>query len=249
LRVSISEDALMSSYIGTADRPDRAKAIAAVIAVHVALAAAILTGLNVRIASEAVERMTTINVREPLPPPLQPPARPASRPQKAKLEEGAAGKKAEPSPIVAPRPQIPVSSPIPAASIAGRGSATTAGTANYGTGPGAGGSGTGRGGGGAGDFSGFTPARQLTRIPDREYRRIAAESGVAAGSASLLFQVGPNGRVYNCRVTRSSGSATADILLCQLTAQYVRFSPARDPNGKPVWQDKSYSPGWHPDHW
>ena len=38
----------MSSYTGTADRPDRAKAIAAVVAVHAGLAAIILAGLNVR---------------------------------------------------------------------------------------------------------------------------------------------------------------------------------------------------------
>ena len=44
----------MPSYRGTADRPDQAKAIAAVIAVHVLLAAVILTGLNVRTVSAAV---------------------------------------------------------------------------------------------------------------------------------------------------------------------------------------------------
>jgi protein TonB len=37
----------MSSYRGTANRPDKAKAIAGVLLVHIALAAAILTGLNV----------------------------------------------------------------------------------------------------------------------------------------------------------------------------------------------------------
>jgi hypothetical protein len=48
---------LVSTYRGTADRPDRAKAIVAVIAVHAALAAVILTGLNVRVVSAAVERL------------------------------------------------------------------------------------------------------------------------------------------------------------------------------------------------
>ena len=38
----------MSSYRGTADRPDQAKAIAAVVAVHAALAFVILSGLDVR---------------------------------------------------------------------------------------------------------------------------------------------------------------------------------------------------------
>jgi protein TonB len=45
----------VSSYRGTANRPDRAKAIAAVVAVHAALAFVILSGLNVRIVSQAVE--------------------------------------------------------------------------------------------------------------------------------------------------------------------------------------------------
>ena len=44
----------MSSYQGTAGRPDKAKAIAAVVAVHAALAFVILTGLNVRTVGEAV---------------------------------------------------------------------------------------------------------------------------------------------------------------------------------------------------
>ena len=65
----------MSSYRGTADRPDKAKAIAAVVAVHAALAFVILSGLDVRNAREAVERMTTIAITEPPPPP---PVRPPS---------------------------------------------------------------------------------------------------------------------------------------------------------------------------
>ena len=63
-RVCRAEDrARMSSYSGTADRPDRAKAIAAVVAVHAALAAIILTGLNVRIVRQAVEQLKTIDIR------------------------------------------------------------------------------------------------------------------------------------------------------------------------------------------
>ena len=49
----------MSSYRGTADRPDQAKAIAAVVAVHAALAFVILSGLNVRMVRQAVERLKT----------------------------------------------------------------------------------------------------------------------------------------------------------------------------------------------
>jgi protein TonB len=230
----------MSSYRGTADPPDKAKAIAAVVAVHVALAAAILSGLNVRIVSHAVEQLKTFDIREPPPLPPKPPP-PAPKPARAKLEEGAAGKKAEPSPIVAPQPKLPVQSPLPAAPIAGTGSGTTAGAAAYGTGTGAGGSGTG-GGGGGGDF---TPAQKLTKIPDREYRRLVAISGMPRGSVGISIKVTADGLASNCRVVRSSGSAQADALMCQLTVQYVRFRPARDPSGRAVAQDLTWYPNWY----
>lgn len=229
----------MSSYRGTADAPDRAKAIAAVVAVHVALAAAILSGLNVRIVTHAVEQLKTFDIRQPPPPPPEPPP-PAPRPARAKLEEGAAGKKAEPSPVVAPRPRIPVQSPLPAAPIAGTGSATTAGAATSGTGTGAGGSGTGRGGGGGE----FTPARRISKIPDREYRRLAA-TGLRNGSVGVTIKVNTDGSVSNCRIARSSGNPAADGLMCELTVRYVRFSPARDPSGRPVAQDVTFYPNWY----
>ena len=53
----------MSTYTGTADGSDRAKAIVAVFAVHAALAAAILTGLNVKVVSQAVDLESTVVVK------------------------------------------------------------------------------------------------------------------------------------------------------------------------------------------
>ena len=229
----------MSSFRGTADRPDKAKAITAVVAVHAALAAIILTGLNGRIVTHAIESLKTFDIREPPPPPPPPPP-PSSRP-KAKLEEGTAGKKAEPTPVVAPQPKLPIPSPIPAAKIAGTGNATTAGAANSGTGTGAGGSGSGRGGGGSGEF---TPAQKITKIPNREYRRLVAASGMDRGSVGVAIRVTPEGIASNCRIVRSSGNPMADALMCQLTEQYVRFRPARDPGGQPVAQDLTWYPNW-----
>lgn len=230
----------MSSYTGTADRPDKAKAITAVVAVHAALAAIILTGLNGRIVSHAIESLKTFDIREPPPPQPQPPPPPPSKP-KAKLEEGAAGKKAEPTPIVAPQPKLPIPSPIPAAKIAGTGNAPNAGAAASGTGTGAGGSGNGRGGGGSG---GFTPAQKITKIPDREYRRLVSVSGMERGSVGVAIRVTPDGIASNCRIVRSSGNPMADALMCELTEQYVRFRPARDPSGQPVAQDLTWYPNW-----
>lgn len=236
----------MSSYRGTVDRAARTKAIVAVIAVHAALAAAILTGLNVEVVERAVERFQTIDVRiAPPPPPEPPPPPPSSRPEKAKLEEGVEGKKAEPTPVVAPKPRLPVPSPVPASTVAGTGSATHPGAGRQGIGPGAGGSGTGPGGGGAGDYSRFTPARIVRRIPDSEYRRISA-GRIPQGSATITFRVNPDGRMSNCRVIRSSGDSYVDSIVCDAATRHMRFRPARDPNGRAVGQDLTYTPTWSP---
>lgn len=232
----------MSSYSGTANRPDRAKAIAAVLAVHAALAAVILSGLNVRMVTQAVERLRTFDVRLPPPPPPPEPPPPARKASEVEREAGAPAKKAEATPIVAPKPRIPVQSPIPAAPVAGQGSAPSSGAAAAGTGTGAGGSGSGPGGGG--DYSKFTPARRITKIPDREYRRLAS-TGIASGSVGVTVRVNPDGSVSNCRTARSSGDGFVDGLMCQLTLRYVRFRPARDPAGRPVAQDITFYPNWY----
>lgn len=232
----------MPSYRGTADRPDKAKAIAAVAAVHVALAFIILSGLNVQKIRGVAQRLVTIDIREPPPPPpVQPPPRPAPQSKAMKKPEGAPAKKAEPSPVVAPQPKLPVPSPIPAAKVAGTGSSSNSGAAAAGGGTGAGGAGNGPGGGG--NFAGYTPARRITRIPDREYRALAS-TGLQSGSVGVTIKVNQDGSVANCRVARSSGNPSADALMCQLTLRYIRFDPARDNYGRPVAQDVTFFPNW-----
>jgi protein TonB len=233
----------MSSYRGTADRPDKAKAIAAVVLVHVALATAILTGLNVHTVRRAVEQLTTISVVEPPPPPPVQPPPPAEKPQQMKKAAGAPAPKAEPTPVVAPPPKIPIPSPIPAAKVAGAGSSPNSGASTAGTGTGAGGTGNGPGGGGYGDYSRFTPARLVSNIPNFEYARLAA-TGIPSGRVGVVILVGRDGGVSNCRIARSSGDPSIDGLVCQLTVRYVRFRPASDPDGRPVAQDITYFPNW-----
>jgi protein TonB len=233
-------------YFRATDRSDRVKAIAAVAIVHVALGAAILTGLNVRMIAEKIDALDTFDVTEvPAPPPQPPP--PAAQAERARDAEGAAGRKAEPTPVVTPLPKVvvPATPPLPAAPVAGTGSAATSGAAASGTGPGAGGSGAGRGGGGAGDFSGYTPARVIRRIPNCEYRRISG-GRIPQGSATIAFRVDPEGRMSGCRIVRSSGDSMVDSIVCQAASAHMRFSPARDRDGKPVWQDMSYTPTWSP---
>jgi len=231
----------VSSYRGGADAPDRAKAIAAVVVVHAALAFLILSGLHVANVRHAVEALTTISLSQPPPPPVQPPRKPAPKPQAMKKPQGAPAKKAEPSPVVAPQPRIPAPSPLPAAKVPGSASATTSGAAGGGNGTGAGGAGNGPGGGG--DFSRFTPARRISKIPDSEYRALA-RTGLPSGRVGVTIRVNPDGSVSNCRVARSSGDPSIDGLMCELTLRYIRFDPARDPNGRPVAQDVTFFPNW-----
>ena len=225
----------------TESRSDRWKAMLAAIAVTGVLGAVILTGLNVEIVSRAVERLETFDISLPEIPPPPPPPPP---PQLAEEESGApAAPKA--SPIVAPKPRIevPTPNPVAAAPEPGTGASSSAGQGGVGTGTGAGGTGTGTG---RGSGAGFTPAQRISKIPDGEYRRFVSVSGIRNGRVGISVKVDTSGRPTNCRVVQSSGSATADSLMCELTERYVRFRPARDPQGRPVAQDIRWFPNWSP---
>ena len=233
----------MASYRSTA-REDRAKALAGVLLVHVALGAVILTGLDVHTVGQAVEALKTIDIREPPPPPPEPPP-PQQRSERAKEEEGAAGKKAEPSPVVAPKPRIvvPAKPPVAAAPVAGTGSATRSGAAASGTGTGAGGSGSGRGGGGSGDFSGFTPARLVRNLNHGDYRRLTG-GRLPYGRAMVSLQLDERGVPVECRVARSTGDSSVDSGLCPLITRRLRFRPAMDASGRPIPYRLEYVATW-----
>lgn len=233
----------MPSYRGNADRPDQAKAIAAVVAIHAALAFIILNGLDVRSVRQAVDRMTTIAIEQPPPPPPVQPPKPAPKPEAMKKPEGAAARKAEPTPVVAPPPKLPLPSPVPAAKVAGQGTSTQAGAALAGNGSGAGGAGTGPGGGGAGDFSRFTPARLIRNLSRGDYRALAA-GRMPTGRAMVSLRVEPSGLPSNCRVLRSSGDPYVDSGLCPLITDRLRFSPALNDRGQPIAYQLNYVATW-----
>jgi protein TonB len=235
----------MGSY-ASADGPTRWKAITAVALVHVALGAIILNGLNVSIVRQAVERMQTFDIPLPKPPPPPPPPPPPKeQPRERQADEGAPEKKPALSPIVAPKPVLPVKSPVRAADVAGTGSASSAGAGGRGTGTGLGGTGTGTGTG-SGDGRGFTPAQRISRIPNSEYRRLVSASGMRTGRVGIMVKVNTDGSPSNCRIMRSSGNPAADSMMCQMTLRHVRFRPALDPQGRPIAQDMGWSPDWSP---
>jgi protein TonB len=231
----------------SADNPDRAKAIAGVALVHVGLGALILSGLTVTNIAQKSEALKVFDISEDVPPPpVEPPPAPA---QSAAAKDAPAppAKRASPTEVVAPRQvSLPVPLPMTAAQAPGQGSASSAGASARGAGSGAGGQGNGRGGGGSGgNGAGFTPARLLNKIPDADYRRITANH-MRQGSATIALRVDPDGTASYCQIARSSGDPQVDAILCDLATRRLRFSPARDAQGRPVAQDIAYTPTWRP---
>jgi protein TonB len=232
----------------SAENPDRAKAIAGVALVHVGLGALILSGLTVTNIAQKSEALKVFDISDDVPPPpIEPP--PPDVSAAVKDDPAPANIRSTPTEIVAPRQvSLPVPLPMTAALAPGEGVDPSAGASSVrGAGTGAGGTGTGTGGGGSGGAgAGFTPAQRLSRIPDREYRRLVALSGRARGSVGITLKVNTDGRPSNCRVARTSGDGAVDSLMCRLALQYVRFRPARDPRGAPVAQDITWYPDWAP---
>jgi protein TonB len=235
----------MPGYRAEPTRPDKAKAIAGVLIVYAVIAgAALMMPSDSPIHTRESEPAVLIDVRE-LPEPEPPPEELAG---KAEEEEGAAGRKAEPTPVVAPKPaiEVPAKPEVAAAPIAGTGNATTAGAATTGTGPGAGGSGTGRGGGGSGGGGG-SDARLLggnsARLPARLLHGFASDRGYG----HLWLTIARSGRVTHCSVLQSTGNVEVDQALCSLMIRRSRWAPARDTYGRPIEVTLRYTATWSKD--
>jgi protein TonB len=234
----------MPGYSANPTRPDKAKALAGVALVYALIVgAALLMPSDSPLRIGETEPTVLIDVRE-LPQPQPPPPQEQG---KAELEDGAAGKMAEPTPVVAPKPaiELPAKPPVVAAPIAATGSAATAGAAETGTGTGAGGSGTGRGGGGTGGGGGIgTEARLLggnsAKLPSRLLRAFAAERGYGY----LLLTVSEVGRVTDCSVLQTTGDADVDQALCNLMIRQSRWEPAQDRRGQPISVKVRYTATW-----
>jgi len=222
---------------------DRFKAIGGVTLVYAVMAAALLLVRNdVSNKTAEISPPVLIDIQEPPPPP--PPQIEAG---KAEEEEGAAGKKAEPTPVVAPEPRIviPAKPPIVAAPVAGTAVSPNAGAATAGTGPGAGGAGTGRGGGGSGGSGMGSDARLLggnsARLPARLLRQFAVDRGYAY----LWLTIADTGRVADCSVLQGTGNAELDQALCAMMVRKSRWAAARDILGRPITTRVRYTATWY----
>ena len=229
---------------------DRIKSAIVVASIHALLGYVFITGLGFDIVREVQAELKTFNVlEEPPPQPASPPPpdQTISDEDRTKDPEGSAAPanlENSPSPIVAPPPAIRLNVPPPvvAAPVAGLGTADEAGAADVpgpGTGSGGIGTGTGSGGQGYGDGGGGgggeeTPPRWRSgRLRNSDYPPGAAAAGIG-GTVSVRYTVTTTGRVADCMVTQSSGSAELDSATCRLIEQRYRYEPSRDENGRAV---------------
>ena len=64
------------------------------------------------------------------------------------------------------------------------------------------------------------------------------------GVTGFRVSIGPEGRVTDCSVTRSSGSSELDETTCKLITRRARFTPAMDGDGRPTTGAYSSSVRW-----
>lgn len=214
---------------------DRVVAGVGTVLVVALLGLALVLGLTVDLRTATQHALAVFDVRPPATPP--PPI------ERRRVKPRAAGRAAprnlrnKATAVVAPPPIVtPPPPPIVTAARAGPGAAAETGASDRpGPGQGAGGRGNGDGGGGAGDGDGDdTPPEQVGgRLKPSDMPLELAAPG-ADYTVWVRYHVEIDGRVGDCTVTRSSGSALLDTRVCQLIRQRFRFRPSRDPDGRPV---------------
>lgn len=227
---------------------DKGGALAAVIAIHAALAFAFLNLSGTITFADDQRDLQIFNIEqvEP-PPPIPPPPPPEQRQQeKAPEEEGAASPeniRSEATPIVAPKPRVelPVTPPVAVTQTPNEGAAPTQGASDRpgpgtgaggtGTGTGAGGAGSGGGGGGQGQATGPSLVRGIT---NRDYPRQIQRRWPRGGRIFVRLRIEPNGRPSQCDVMRSFGDAVADQWTCSLIMERGVFRPATNQRGEPI---------------
>lgn len=76
-------------------------------------------------------------------------------------------------------------------------------------------------------------ANLASYVSNDDYPMAALRRG-DAGTTRFRLTVGPNGKVTDCAIVKSSGSSTLDGATCRLMRQRARFDPAKNSDGKPI---------------
>jgi len=245
-------------YRSDLDTRHKSGAVAAVAAIHAALALALLHMSGTVDLTDPQDALSVFDVTEVPPPPPEPPPPPPkeSQVQKPKDKEGGSAPKnirSEATPVVAPKPKIevPTESKVAASETPRQGTDPTQGASNVrGPGTGAGGIGTGTGSGGSGNGpggggSGISVRQQRVagRITNRDYPR-GVRPVAPVERVMVWFTVDIDGRAKNCTVKGSSGNRVLDAVTCRLIEQRFRYRPARNAAGQPVRVETGYVQEW-----
>lgn len=87
------------------------------------------------------------------------------------------------------------------------------------------------------DPEAMAPARAKANLAslfsDQDYPA-AALAAREQGMVGFALDVGPNGQVSGCTITRSSGSTALDDATCRVIRSRARFTPALDAGGATV---------------
>jgi protein TonB len=188
----------------------RITSIVIVAVLHALLGYALVTGMAYKVIKKAAEDLKTFDVNEEPPPPEEKPPPPKQEVQ--------------PPPVVAPPPLVRINTappPIVSVPIAPPPVITpTAPPAPP-----------------APPAPKIEPARAKANlasyVSDADYPDSALRNE-ESGTTGFRLDVGPNGRVTNCTVTASSGSASLDSATCRIMRARARFTPAHDSSGAPV---------------
>lgn len=224
---------------------DRIGPALAAAAVSAALGWALFVGLaGVRLGERVEEGLALFRVDPPAPPPVRvvpkriTQSRPSGRAAPPNIRSQA-------TQIVAPKPIVVVPLPPPPITVTLKpfaGNQASQGAADrVGAGTGAGGVGDGTGSGGWGDGDGgggneTPPVWKRGRLTDADYPRELGDAGFQ-GVVSVKFLVWSDGRVRDCRITKSSGNSGLDATTCRLIQRRFRYDPSRDAEGRavPAW--------------
>ncbi|MGB3379153.1 MAG: energy transducer TonB [Allopontixanthobacter sediminis] len=200
--------------------------------IHVALGYALITGLAYEAVSKAIERVTTVDIEEPPPPEPEdeppPPPEPDTAPPPPVAPPPPISIAVRP-PQVQTQPTIPPPAPpalrIPPAPVGPPPPPPPPPPPRV----------QPKGAEPRGNPANWATANDYPSRALREERE---------GTTGFRVNVGADGRVTNCSITRSSGHPDLDEATCRNITRRARFRPATDGNGDPTTDTYSNAIRW-----
>ncbi|MBU3078169.1 energy transducer TonB [Sphingomonas quercus] len=186
-----------------------------VVLLHAALGYAFISGLAYNVVKKVAQDLNTFDVEDEPPPPPEAPPPPPPQPQQV-----------QPPPVVAPPPIVQVQTAAPPPMLAPPPPPVVihqeAPPAPPPPPPPPQPSKAAEARGNPGSW-----------VTTDDYPPSAIRDGIQ-GTSQLTFDINPQGRIENCRVTASSGSPLLDDTACKLVVRRGRYSPALDQAGNPM---------------